>query len=102
MNITRVQIHINRGPDAKLKAFADIIIDDEFIVKGLAVRENFQGEHYVTQPYRLNTKADPAIRIDVAHPITESCRLYIEKTVIDEYENVLNKIEESKSAHTQT
>jgi DNA-binding cell septation regulator SpoVG len=97
MNITRVQIHLNHGPDAKIKAFADIIIDEEFIVKGLVIRENFQGEHYVTMPFKL-TKADPAIRIDVAHPITDSCRKYIEETVIDEYESVLNKIEESRHA----
>jgi len=40
MNITKVQIHINRGTTSKVKAWADIIIDGEFIVKGLAIRED--------------------------------------------------------------
>lgn len=98
INITKVQIHLVRGePTNKVKAFADIILDDEFIVKGLAIREhtstNPDDEYcFVTMPYRIKTTNHDEVRQDVAHPITETCRQYIEKVVLDEYENVLNKI----------
>jgi len=89
MNITRVQIHINKGPGSeKLKAFADIIIDDEFIIKGLAIREDKEGYAFVTMPYRMRED----VRLDIAHPINENCRQYIEKEILDEYEEVLNKL----------
>jgi len=104
MNITRVQIHLIRGsPQNKLKAFADIIIDDEFIIKGLAIREDAEGYSFVTMPFKLRpaTEKDNARRVmrqgnevreDVAHPISEDCRRYIQTKVLDAYEDVLNKI----------
>ena len=91
MNITRVQVHVN-APDNKVKAFADIIIDDEFIVKGLAVREDREGCAFVTMPFRIKNEQ----RMDIAYPIREPCRKYIEDRVIDEYERVLNIIANSK------
>jgi DNA-binding cell septation regulator SpoVG len=95
MNITKVQIKLNRGTTSKAKAWADIIFDDEFIVKGLAIRENAQGEHYITMPYKVREENHDQIRQDMAHPIRENCRKYIEERVLDEYEDVLNKIQDN-------
>ena len=94
MNITRVQVHLLRGdPTNKVKAYADIIIDDEFIVRGLAIREDQEGFSFVTMPYRMKEiPGSTPQRMDMAHPINEPCRRYIEGKVLDEYENVLNKI----------
>jgi DNA-binding cell septation regulator SpoVG len=91
MEITKVQVHIVRdNPElkTKVKAFCDIILDDIFIVKGLAVREDHEGYSFVTMPYRMKD----GVRIDIAHPIKEKCRQQIEKAVLDEYENALNKM----------
>jgi len=98
MVISRVQVHlIKDNPENKVKAFCDIILDGEFIIKGLVVREDHEGFSFVTMPYRM--KDD--VRLDIAHPITEKCRQYIEKTVLDEYELVLNKILNSKSKNDE-
>ena len=104
MNITKVQIHLNHGTTSKVKAWADIILDDEFIIKGLAIREDArEGYHFVTMPNKIlkNSKNDEGVmlRQDIAHPIRESCRKYIEDEVIDEYEEVLNKIQENRSTN---
>jgi len=100
MNITRVQIHLNRGTTSKVKAWADIIIDNEFIVKGLAIREDATDHYYfVTMPYKMRTTNHDEVRQDMAHPITEPCRKYIEDRVLDEYEDVLNKIEANKNLY---
>lgn len=97
MDITKVQIHINRGTTSKVKAWADIIIDGEFIVKGLAIREDAKdGYYYVTMPYKVKEgrPGQPIkdLRADIAHPINEGCRKYIEDTVLDEYDSVLTEI----------
>lgn len=93
MNITKVQIHLNRGTTSKVKAWADIILDDEFIIKGLAIREDAkEGYCFVTMPYRIKEENHDQVRLDVAHPIRDKCRKYIEDKVLDEYEKVLTDI----------
>jgi DNA-binding cell septation regulator SpoVG len=42
------------------------------------------------------------IRRDIAHPITNDCRLYIEDKVLDQYELTLNKMAEAKEAREKT
>jgi len=96
MNITRVQIHLNHGTASRVKAWADIIVDEEFIVKGLAIREDAkEGYCFVTMPYKMRTTNHDEVRQDMAHPITEPCRKYIEDKVLDEYDAVMNKITDS-------
>lgn len=97
MNITKVQIHLNHGTTSKVKAWADIILDDEFIVKGLAIREDAKdGYYFVTMPYKTKVINHDEVRQDVAHPIRDKCRKYIEDTVLDEYENVMTEILNNK------
>jgi len=100
INITKVQIHVYR-PKTKsnVKAFADIIMDDAFIVRGLVVVTDANGTHYVNMPNRLKKNGD---RRDIAHPITEKCRQLVEKTVLDEYEKVLNGMEKSDGTEGQS
>jgi DNA-binding cell septation regulator SpoVG len=93
MNITKVQIHLYHGTTSKVKAWADIILDGEFIIRDLVIREKaVEGYCFVTMPYKVREENHDQVRQDVAHPINDKCRRYIEDTVIDEYEKVLNKI----------
>ena len=97
MNITKVQIHLVKNPDTK--GYADIILDNEFIVRGLTIIERDDGVTVVNMPNK--ERKDPRAiggfrRLDVAHPITEPCRRYIENTVLDEYEVVLTSLEIKK------
>ncbi|MBE3143812.1 MAG: septation protein SpoVG family protein [Planctomycetes bacterium] len=91
MNITKVQVHINRNKSNSIVAWADIIIDDDFIVKGLQIREDHEGYAFVTMPFRLKEVRGSEIRQDVAHPIKESCRRDIQTKVLDAYEETLNR-----------
>jgi DNA-binding cell septation regulator SpoVG len=90
MNITRVQVHINRSQENPVKAWADIVIDDEFIVKGLQIRLDNEGYAFVTMPFRVKEINNDQVRLDIAHPIKESCRRFIQDKVLDAYEDVLN------------
>ena len=93
MDITNVRLHILET-QGSIKAYADIVIDDEFIVKGLAIREDAK-DHYlfVTMPFKINPNEPDKkkSRIDVAHPLNEDTRRYIEDKVIDAYEDELNR-----------
>jgi len=102
MNITKVQIHINRGTTSKVKAWVDIILDGEFIIKDLAIREDAKEHYYfVTMPYKTRLIEHDEVRQDVAHPIKEKCRQYIEKTVLDEYEKVLTEMANPDWPHNE-
>ena len=97
MNITKVQIHIN-APDNNVKAFADIIVDNEFIIKGLAIRLDREEFAFVTMPYR--TRND-GTRMDTAHPLNEPCRRYIEDKVLDAYEAELQRLYNKETNHAE-
>ena len=91
MNITRVNIRVLETP-GPIKAQAEIIIEDSFIVRGLTIRENSSGECFVAYPYRFKDNGGPEkIRVDVAHPLTRPMGNYIEGKVIDAYEEELNR-----------
>ena len=88
MNITKVQIHLHRKNESPVKAFVDIILDNEFIVRGLVIVKGDNDVYYVNMP---NRERD-GTRQDIAHPITESCRRYIEDTVLNEYVALLKSM----------
>jgi len=87
MEITKVQVSLHRNPDSKVLAFCSIVFDDVFIVKRLVVIQNANGEHFVNMPNWMHNGK----QIDVAFPLNEKYRAYIENCVLDEYEVVLNK-----------
>ena len=93
LNITAVQMHVLRNQIGPVKAFADMIIDDCFIVRKLVVKEELAtGIHFVAMPNRKNRTG---VWQDIAHPINEAVRVQIENKVLDEYERVLNELAES-------
>ena len=96
MKITKVAIHeLNND---KLKAFATITIDDEFVVTGLKVLDSVNG-YFVGYPSRKNTKEntnnDPNYKsyIDTSFPITKESRKYIEDEVLQAYHNYMQSNE---------
>jgi DNA-binding cell septation regulator SpoVG len=89
MNITQVQIHTNKNPKSAVQAFADIILDEEFIIRNLVILKDSQDVHYVNMPNK--TLRDGTTRQDIAHPIKEACRQYIETKVLDAYEEHLSE-----------
>ena len=88
MEITKVQISLHKNPDSKVRAFCSIVFDDVFIVKRLVIIQNASGEHFVNMPNWMHNGE----QINVAFPLNDAFRQYIENRVLDEYEIILNKI----------
>jgi stage V sporulation protein G len=79
MEITEVSVSLM--DDEKLKAFANIVIDDLFVVRGLKIIEHI-GRYFIAMPSRK--QRDGSFR-DIAHPITSEFRTRLEKVVLDKY-----------------
>ncbi len=85
MNITEVKISI-RSED-RLKAFANVTFDDEFVVRGLKVIEGNSG-YFVSMPSRR--RPDGTYQ-DIAHPINNEMRDRLEGAVMEAYESALQE-----------
>ena len=80
MQITEVRISLR--DDAKLKAFASITLEDCFVIRGLKIIKGQTGT-FVAMPSRKRKDGDYQ---DIAHPINNSTRDWMEKIVLEAYE----------------
>jgi stage V sporulation protein G len=80
LEITEVRIALR--DDDKLKAFASMTFNDSFVVRGLKIIEGTNGM-FVAMPSRK--KPDGTYQ-DIAHPINNEAREFIEARILDEYE----------------
>ena len=79
MKITDVRVRLAKSEEeVKLRAYADITIDDSFVVHGLKVIEGKNGI-FVAMPSRKMPNGEFK---DVAHPITTEVRTAINEAVI--------------------
>ncbi|RMH74207.1 MAG: hypothetical protein D6675_00680 [Gemmatimonadetes bacterium] len=83
MEITEVRISLHEA--GRLRAFANITFDDCFVVRGLKVIEGRDG-FFIAMPSReVEGEGDRKEYRDIAHPITNEMREYIETKVLEEY-----------------
>ncbi|NIR50372.1 septation protein SpoVG [candidate division KSB1 bacterium] len=85
MEITEINISL-RNED-KLKAFVNVTFDDEFVVRGMKVIRGSSG-YFISMPSRK--MPDGSYR-DIAHPIRNEFRQYVEKEILEEYRTELEK-----------
>ncbi len=71
----------------KLRAYVNITIDDCFMIRGLKVIRGTKGL-FVAMP---NKKGKNGMFRDVAHPLNPETRQLIETTVLDKYNEELEK-----------
>lgn len=83
MEITEVSINLR--DEERLKAFANITLDDVFVIRGLKVINGNKGL-FVCMPSR---KMNDGTYRDIAHPITNEFRVKMEKVILDEYYKAL-------------
>ncbi|NOZ60645.1 MAG: septation protein SpoVG [Calditrichaeota bacterium] len=88
MDITEITVTL-RNED-KLKAFVNVTFDDQFVVRGMKVIKSANG-FFISMPSRK--MPDGTFR-DIAHPITKEFREFIEKAILEKYNE---KLEEEKS-----
>ena len=83
MEIT--EINISLRDEEKLKAFVNVTFDDVFVVRGLKVIKGVTG-YFISMPSRK--MPDGSFR-DIAHPITNDFREFMEKVILDKYQSIL-------------
>ncbi|HDP99206.1 MAG TPA: septation regulator SpoVG [bacterium] len=90
MEITEITVTL-RNED-KLKAFVNITFDDKFVVRGLKVIKGANG-FFISMPSR---KMPDGTFKDIAHPINKEFRDFIEKVILEKYNETLEQ-EKSKN-----
>ncbi len=81
MKVTEVRISLRE--DGRLLAFANITLDDCFVVRGLKIIAGDDG-YFVSMPSR---KRQNGSYQDIAHPINNETRDEIENSVLKAYRN---------------
>ena len=84
MEITEVKVFPVRA-NGRLKAYATIVFDNEFIVRDLKIIEGHKGL-FVSMPSRR--KKDGSFR-DIVHPLNADMRSKVEESIIKEYNNAV-------------
>ena len=87
MKITEIRISLR--DDNKLKAFASITLDNCFVIRGLKIIEGAKGV-FVAMPSR---KRPDGTYQDIAHPINNETRDWMEGLIIDAYREELANAE---------
>lgn len=80
MEITEVRIRIVEG-QGKLKAYASITLDGEFVIHDLKIIEGERGL-FVAMPSRRSRSGEFK---DIAHPIQTKTREWIQEKVLHQY-----------------
>ncbi len=97
MQITEVRISLR--DEERLKAFANVTFDDEFVVRGLKVIDGNNG-YFVSMPSRQ--RPDGSYQ-DIAHPINSDMRGRLEEAVLGAYHRELEADGEGQgSVHDPT
>lgn len=87
MQITDVRVRKVPGTEGKLKAYCSVVIDGMFVVHEIRVVEGPNGV-FVAMPRRRTAEGEYR---DIAHPITADARDYIQKVIIDAYQEAEKK-----------
>jgi stage V sporulation protein G len=95
MKITEVKVYPAKE-NGRLKAYATVIFDNDFIVRDLKVIEGEKGL-FVSMPSRR--RKDGSFR-DIVHPLNVETRKMIEDSIIGEY-NKAEKMGFSSSAESE-
>ena len=82
MTLEITEVRVSLRDDDKLKAFASMTFNDAFVIRGLKIIEGTNGM-FVAMPSR---KRPDGTYQDVAHPINNETRKFIEDRILDEYQ----------------
>lgn len=79
MEITNVNIY-KKDDNSKLKGYATVYLDNEFVVKGIRIIEGEKGL-FIAMPSRdINGK-----RVDICNPLNQETRSKFEKAIFAKY-----------------
>lgn len=93
IEVTSCDVQLNPKKNERLKGFATIILNDSFAVHKLKVIQMDTGL-FVAMPSR---RRGDGIFHDVAHPICQELRDFIENVVLEKYHQMFNDKQNEKS-----
>jgi len=86
MEITEIVVYpVNED---KLKAYVTLTFDNCFVVRDLKIIKAQKG-YFVAMP---NKKRKDGVIRDIAHPLNQEMRNYIEETVLEKYQEVVTQL----------
>ena len=94
MEIT--EINITLRDEEKLKAFVNVTFDDIFVVRGMKVIKGGTG-YFISMPSRK--MPDGTFR-DIAHPITNEFRQFIEESILEKYHQMVEDAQGGNEAES--
>ena len=94
MEITEVRVKLMDEPGERLQAFCSITFDDAFVVRDLKIIEGAKGV-FVAMPSR---KRPDGTYQDVAHPINNETRDWMEGLIVEAYKEELENTEKETEA----
>lgn len=89
MEITDVRVNLNR--QGRVRAFAQVVFDNTWMVSDIRVMEGKEGTLYVALPSRRLRNGSFK---DVLHPLTTEARRQLEQAVLAEYERLAKELED--------
>jgi len=86
----KATVKLMKDQTKNLKAFADITLDESFVVKGFKVMSGSKGLFVSMPSQKLTKEKDGKQYEDTAFPITAGFRKQLIETIIAEYEKKAN------------
>ena len=87
MEITNVRVRVVEKENSKMRGFASVTIDDQFVVHDIRILEGDNGL-FLAMPSK---QIAPGEYRDIAHPINAEARKIFSDAILAEYENELKK-----------
>lgn len=89
MEITDIKIFkaTQRGP---ILAYANVILDNKFIIRGITLLETQKAERFISMPSRRLRNGERHFR-DVCHPLNNEIRTLLTDAVFEVYDELMEK-----------
>ncbi|HPZ23311.1 MAG TPA: septation regulator SpoVG, partial [Bacilli bacterium] len=81
MKITNVRVRVIEKENSKMRGFASVTIDDEFVVHDIRILEGNDGL-FLAMPSK---QIAPGEYRDIAHPINQEARELFTEAILKEY-----------------
>ena len=92
MEITNVRVRVVEKENSKMRGFASVTIDNQFVVHDIRILEGDNGL-FLAMPSK---QVAPGEYRDIAHPINPEARQIFTDAILAEYQAELNRVAEEE------
>ena len=89
MEITNVRVRVVEKENSKMRGFASVTIDNQFVVHDIRILEGDNGL-FLAMPSKQTSVGEYR---DIAHPINQEARQMFTDAILKEYEEELKRVE---------